>query len=78
VLLLLILYVGFIHGDGDTPGLLGLSASDGGKVRAAMLLSAVWFALFAWPLLVSARTRHSSTLARASGSSAPIARCGMK
>jgi MFS transporter, UMF1 family len=55
VLLLLILYVGFIQGDGDTRGLLGLSASDGGNVRAAMLLAAVWFALFAWPLLASAR-----------------------
>jgi MFS transporter, UMF1 family len=56
VLLLLIIYFGFIQGDGDTRGLLGLAAVDGGNVRAAMLLAAAWLALFAWPLLVSVRT----------------------
>ena len=56
VLLLLILYFGFIVGDGDTRGLLGLPASDGQNVRAAMVLAAVWLALFAWPLLASVRT----------------------
>ena len=56
VLLLLIIYFGFIQGDGDTRGLLGLAAVDGGNVRAAMLPAAAWLALFAWPLLVSART----------------------
>jgi MFS transporter, UMF1 family len=55
VLLLLIVYLGFIQGDGDTRGLLGLVAADGWNVRAAMLLAAAWFALFAWPLLVSVR-----------------------
>jgi MFS transporter, UMF1 family len=55
VLLLLIVYFGFIEGDGDTRGLLGLAAADGGNVRAAMLLAAAWLALFGWPLLVSAR-----------------------
>jgi MFS transporter, UMF1 family len=59
VLLLLIVYFGFIHGDGDTRGLLGLAAVDGGNVRAAMLLAAAWLALFAWPLLVSVRTPAS-------------------
>jgi MFS transporter, UMF1 family len=56
VLLLLILYLGFINGDGDTRGLLGLAVADGQHVRAAMVLSAAWFALFALPLLVSVRT----------------------
>ena len=56
VLLLLIVYFGFIHGDGDTRGLVGVAAADGANVRAAMLLAAAWFALFAWPLLVSVRT----------------------
>lgn len=56
VLLLLIVYLGFIQGDGDTRGLLGVMAADGWNVRAAMLLAAAWFALFAWPLLVSVRT----------------------
>jgi UMF1 family MFS transporter len=56
VMLLLILYFGFIEGDGDSRGLLGLSAVDGENVRAAMLVAAAWLAVFAWPLLVSART----------------------
>ena len=56
VLLLLILYFGFIEGDGDTRGLLGLAVADGQHVRAAMLLAAAWFALFALPLLVSLHT----------------------
>ena len=55
VMLLLILYFGFIEGDGDSLGLLGLSAVDGENVRAAMLFAAAWLALFAWPLLVSMR-----------------------
>jgi UMF1 family MFS transporter len=59
VLLLLIVYFGFIQGDGDTRGLLGVAAADGWNVRAAMLLAAAWFALFAWPLLVSVRTPAS-------------------
>jgi UMF1 family MFS transporter len=56
VLLLLILYLGFINGDGDTRGLLGLAVADGQHVRAAMVLAAAWFALFALPLLISVRT----------------------
>jgi MFS transporter, UMF1 family len=56
VLLLLIVYLGFIQGDGDTRGLLGLAVADGQHVRAAMLLAAAWFALFALPLLVSLPT----------------------
>ncbi|HJT91642.1 MAG TPA: MFS transporter [Mycobacterium sp.] len=56
VLLLLIVFVGFVQGDGDTRGLLGLAAADGQHVRAAMLLAAAWFTLFALPLLVSVHT----------------------
>ncbi|MFB1298057.1 MFS transporter [Mycobacterium sp. pW049] len=52
VLALLVVYLGFISGDGDTRGLLGLSIDDGQNVRAAMLLVAAWFALFALPLLI--------------------------
>lgn len=51
VALLLLIYVGFIAGDGDTAGLLGLPKADGVNIRAAMLLTAAWFALFAVPLL---------------------------
>ena len=56
VLLLLIVYVGFIQGDGEDRGLLGIAAADGQNVRAAMVLAAVWLTLFAWPLLASVRT----------------------
>ena len=55
VLLLLILYVGFIAGDGDTRGVLGLAAGNGQNVRVAMLFAAAWLALFAGPLLLSLR-----------------------
>ena len=52
VLLLLIIYVGFIGGAGDTRGLLGLSVHHGQNVRYAVLLAAAWFAVLALPLLV--------------------------
>ena len=52
VVLLLIVYLGFISGDGDTRGLLGLPVADGQNVRAAMLLAAAWFALFALPVFI--------------------------
>ncbi|MDG4667843.1 MFS transporter [Mycobacterium sp. 236(2023)] len=58
VLALLVVYLGFISGDGDTRGLLGLPVEDGQNVRAAMLLVAAWFALFALPLLIST-PRHA-------------------
>lgn len=55
VLLLLLVYVGFIQGDGDTRGLLGLPHDDGQNVRAAILLTAAWFLLFALPLLITSK-----------------------
>lgn len=53
VFLLLLVYVGFVSGDGDTRGLLGIPVSDGQNIRAAMLLAAAWFLLFALPLLLT-------------------------
>jgi UMF1 family MFS transporter len=53
VILLLVIYLGFIRGDGATRGMLGLPAADGQHVRAAVLLAAAWFALFALPLLIT-------------------------
>ena len=53
VMLLLIVYVTLIAGDGDTRGLLGVSAVDGQNIRAAMLLAAVWFAVFALPIFIA-------------------------
>ncbi|OBF43616.1 hypothetical protein A5719_08985 [Mycolicibacterium peregrinum] len=49
VVLLLLAYVGFMAGDG---GALGIQTEDGQNVRAVMLLTAVWFALFALPMFV--------------------------
>lgn len=50
--LLLIVYLGLVQGDGPTRGLFGITAADGWPVRAAMLLTAAWFTLFAIPLLL--------------------------
>ncbi len=55
VVLLLVVYLGFISGKGPTRGLLHLSTHDGLNVRAAMLLAAAWLAVFATPLLTTAR-----------------------
>jgi UMF1 family MFS transporter len=54
VLLLMLIYVGFMSGSGSTRGLLGLPSQDGLNVRAAMLLAAAWFAVLALPLLLVA------------------------
>jgi UMF1 family MFS transporter len=56
VLLLLILYVGFIAGDGETRGIFGLAATDGQYIRVAMLVAAAWLVVFACPLLFLTRT----------------------
>jgi MFS transporter, UMF1 family len=54
VMLLMVVYLGFISGEGDTRGLLHLSTGDGMNVRAAMLLGAGWFMVLALPLLLTA------------------------
>ena len=54
VLLLLIIYVGFISGDGPDRGLLELPVADGQNVRAAMIAAACWLAILALPLLFTA------------------------
>jgi UMF1 family MFS transporter len=54
VLLLVLVYVGFIMGDGSTRGLLNLPADDGFNIRMVMVVAAAWFALFALPLLFTA------------------------
>lgn len=56
VLLLLLIYTGFIMGDGPTRGLLNLTAADGWNVRAAMIMAACWLAVLALPLLWTAHT----------------------
>lgn len=69
VVLLLVVYVGFIAGEGDTRGLLSLPAADGQNVRAAMLLTAIWFGLLAVPVVIAVRSpepRPEQPTARAS------------
>ncbi len=55
VVLSLIVYLGFMSGTGANRGLFRISTHDGLNVRAAMLLAATWFAVFALPLLLTAR-----------------------
>lgn len=52
IVLLLICYLGFIVGDGDTRGLLGIPTQDGLNIRLIALLCAVWFLLSAIPLFL--------------------------
>jgi MFS transporter, UMF1 family len=54
VMLLLVVYFGFISGKGATRGLLHVSAGDGMNVRMAMLFAAGWLAVLALPLLLTA------------------------
>ena len=56
VVLLVVIYLGFIRGAGPDRGLLGLPVQDGQNVRAAMVLTACWFVLCALPLLLTANT----------------------
>jgi len=53
VLLLLVVYVGFISGGGPTRGLLHIPAADGQNIRGAMLMAATWMAVFALPVLIA-------------------------
>jgi UMF1 family MFS transporter len=53
MLLLILVYVGFIAGDGPTAGLLSIPTADGENVRAAMLLTAAWMTAFALPVLLA-------------------------
>jgi MFS transporter, UMF1 family len=54
MVLLLVVYAGFIGGDGPTAGLLDVPTADGLNTRAAMLVTAVWMAAFAMPVLIAA------------------------
>ncbi|WP_284303072.1 MFS transporter [Mobilicoccus caccae] len=52
IVLLLILFVGFIQPE---VGWFGVTHDDGLNVRVAVLLSAIWFAIFAIPVLFAVR-----------------------
>ena len=53
-MLLVIVYFGFSHGRWSDRGLLGVSVDDGYNVRVVMVVTALWFAVFALPLLFTA------------------------
>ncbi|HWT48111.1 MAG TPA: MFS transporter, partial [Mycobacterium sp.] len=55
VMLLMLIYFGFVSGTGPVRGLLRVPVHDGLYVRAAMLLAAAWLAVLALPLLLVAR-----------------------
>ncbi|NCT90932.1 MFS transporter [Cellulomonas sp. APG4] len=50
IVLLLVLFVGFINPD---VGWFGVTGEDGLDIRVSVLLSAVWFAVFAIPVMLS-------------------------
>ncbi|AOW92991.1 hypothetical protein BFN03_10855 [Rhodococcus sp. WMMA185] len=53
IVLLLLSYFGFIVGDGDQRGFLGLTTEDGMNIRMVAVLAAVWLAVFAIPVLLT-------------------------
>jgi UMF1 family MFS transporter len=57
--LLLLVYFGFIKGEGPDRGLLDLPVQDGENVRAAMLLAALWLLVFGLPLILTAKAEVS-------------------
>ena len=67
VVLLLLIYVGFIAGDGPTRGLLNVPVADGWYVRAAMVLAACWLLVLSLPLLITAHTLSGAPDDRVAG-----------
>lgn len=51
IVLLLVCYLGFIAGEGDTRGLLGVPVEDGWNVRIVAVIAAVWFLVSAIPVM---------------------------
>jgi MFS transporter, UMF1 family len=62
IVLLLILYFGFIHPE---VGLFGVTDADGLSVRVSMLIAAAWFGLSALPLLFKVPEFRAPTTKRA-------------
>ncbi|MDR3654539.1 MAG: MFS transporter [Mycobacterium sp.] len=60
VVLLLLIYAGFISGSGPARGLLRVPVDDGLYVRESMLLAAAWFAVLGLPLLFVAHRLPAS------------------
>ena len=53
IFLLLAAFLGFISGEGDERGLLGIPVDGGLNVRMVCLVAAVWFAVFALPVVLT-------------------------
>jgi MFS transporter, UMF1 family len=53
VVLLLVVYFGFVSVAGDRAGLLSLPVEDGQNVRTAMVFTAIWYGVFALPVLIA-------------------------
>ena len=77
IVLLLGVYLGFIAGDGPLRGLLQVPAADGWNIRLVALVAAVWFAVFAVPMLVAVPETAARPTAAAArpGSPPPTGSC---
>ena len=64
IVLLLILFVGFINPE---VGWFGVTSADGLDIRVSVLLSAVWFAVFAVPVLLAVPEKPRSATHRRVG-----------
>jgi len=81
IVLLLIVYFGFINPIGGT-ALFGVPSTDGLPVRVTVLVSAIWFGIFALPVLLSVPEYHSAkasaplaeTLRTTDAASAPVSK----
>ena len=62
IFLLLAAFLVFISGEGDTRGLLGIPVDDGLNVRMVCLVAAVWFAVFALPVLFTVPENRAKDL----------------
>ncbi|MEJ5929022.1 MFS transporter [Corynebacterium sp. H128] len=51
IVLLLICYLGFIAGEGETRGALGIATAGGLNIRLVAVLAAVWFLTFGLPVM---------------------------
>lgn len=71
IVLLLIVYFGFINPIGGT-ALFGVPSTDGLPVRVTVLVSAIWFGLFALPVLLSVPEYHSAKASAPLGLAAPL------
>lgn len=64
IVLLLILFVGFIQPD---VGWFGVTSQDGLNVRASMLVAALWTLVFSAPLLVNLKNKPATQTGQAGG-----------